>query len=74
MRVMHKACMSTYVCITLQQVWETFFPLLKIRDRLKLPQLKAVVQYKEKLRKELCSQNYLTKEYCEVTRTCATLQ
>ena len=35
--------------------------LLQVRDRLKLPHLKAVVQYKGKLRK-----NYHTQEYHNV--------
>ena len=48
---MYKACMSTCVCVTLQLVYETFY-LLKIRERLHLPQLKAIVQYKGKLSKE----------------------
>ena len=68
--------------VYLQFIAVAFFPLLKVRDRLKLPQLKAIVQYKGKLSKEFCSQNYRTKEYRNVRvyevaynmLTCATLQ
>lgn len=68
--------------VYLHHIAVALFPLLKIRDKLKLPQLKAIVQYKGKLSKELCSQNYRTKEYHNVRvyevaynmHTCATLQ
>ena len=72
MRVKYNACTFAIYC-------SCAFSLLKIRDKLKL---KAIVQYKGKPSKQLCSQNYPTKEYHNVRvyevaynmHTCATLR